>query len=99
MIKDYSKTVIGTGTVLASAAVIATVIGLPLEDVVSPCFDHPISAAMCRVAPPVMADDDEKEPATLQVQQPTLAVTASSSHSIKPPTGRLELTGFAPRLN
>jgi hypothetical protein len=100
MPKD-SKVLIGASTILASAAV-ATVIGMPiLEDAVSPCFDHPVSAAMCRAAPPDMADNDEKEPAPLQVRH-TLAIATSSTaspsgRSIAAETGRYKLTGFATR--
>jgi hypothetical protein len=79
MLKD--KILVGSGVVLASAAV-ATVMVLPyLDDTVSPCFDNPVTAMMCRVEAPHMADRHENEPAPPQVQR-TIAVAASTTASL-----------------
>jgi hypothetical protein len=79
MFKD-SKILIGTGVVLASAAVATVIVSPYLDDTVSPCFDNPVTAMMCRVEAPHMADRHENEPAPLQVQR-TMAVAASTTAS------------------
>jgi hypothetical protein len=88
-----SKILIGTSTVLASAAV-ATLMVLPyLEDAASPCFDNPVTAMMCRVDRPDTADNHEKEPAPLQLQRTVAAATLSTASLSGRVMGMLSMRG------
>jgi hypothetical protein len=73
-----SKILIGTGLVLAPAAVAAATAISFMEPAVSPCFDNYASRMMCTADPPHMADRQDDEPEPSRVQRSPI-VTASST--------------------